>query len=231
MNQISFQSVYETTVARGQFKLGERAMTPDGRMWVYAKANVTLGNGLVAIPEPATAVTDVISSGVDNQGRIVFITDNSTWTTGQFEDAVGIVSGGTGIGQTFKIRTNSATTLTLYPETALTTALSATSDLIIRTMAEVDPSAVTSKLQSAVGVAQTAFAANDFGWLITNGDGRVVAGNTLVVGAGFTTGDDTIGQVIASLVGENVLTAQPLGIALAANTAVDTGTLVRFTIR
>lgn len=232
MNIISFQNVYQTITQRGEFKLGERASTPDGREWVFVKADTALANGSVAVPDGVTAV-DAFSSSTDNQGRIVYLTSaNASWTVGQFEDAIGVVDDGTGVGQTFKIKTNSATTLTLYPETALTTALAvADSDITIRSMAIVDKAAVTSKLQSAVGSSQVAFAAADYGWLLTNGDGRVLAGNTLVIGAGFTTGDDTTGQVIASVITEAPLTAQNLGFALVANAGVDQGALVRFIVR
>lgn len=232
MNQISFQNAYQTITQRGQFKLGERAMTPDGREWVFVKADTALANGSVAVPDAVTAV-DAFSSSTDSQGRIVYLTSaNANWTIGQFEDAIGVVDDGTGVGQTFKIKTNSATTLTLYPETALTTALSsADSDITIRTMAIVDKAAITSKLQSAVGASQVAFAAADYGWLLTEGDGRVLAGEVLVVGGGFTTGDDTTGQVIKNIATESAITAQILGFALVANAAADQGTLVRFQVR
>jgi hypothetical protein len=230
MNTISFQSVYNTTAARGSFKLGERAQTADGRQWVYAQASATLATSLIAVPNAVTTITDIVSTSNDSQGRTVYITDNSSWTTGQFEDAIGVVSGGTGVGQTFKIRTNSATVLTLYPETPITTALDTTSDLSIRTMSIVTPAAVTSKLQSVVGAAQTAFATSDYGWLLTNGDGRAVAGGTLVVGAGFTSGAGTAGQVIPNVATESSITAQTLGFALVAATSGQ-GALVRYIVR
>lgn len=232
MNQITFQSVYQTSATSAPFALGQRGQTPDGREWVFVKANSSLAKGSVAVPDGVTAV-DNVSSSADALGRIVYITKSAAgWTSGQFQDAIGVVDDGTGVGQTFKISGNSTDTLTLYPETALATALSVVdSDITIRTMSEVDKAAVTSKLQSAVGAAQVAFAQGDYGWLLTNGDGVVLAGNTLVLGAGFTTGDDTTGQVIASIITEGPLTAQNLGIALVANAGVDQGTLVRFFIR
>ncbi len=232
MNQISFQSVYQTITAEGEFKLGQRAMTPDGREWVFVKADSILAKGSVAVPDAVTA-TDNFSSSTDNQNRIVYLTSaNAAYTVGKFQDAIGVVDDGTGVGQTFKIRTNSATTLTLYPETALSTALAvADSDITIRTMSLVDKAAVTSKIQSAVGSSQVAFAANDFGWLLTDGDGVVLAGEVLVVGGGFTTGDDTTGQVIKNVATESSITAQTLGFALVANAAADQGTLVRFIVR
>lgn len=231
MNQISFQSVNQTTTTP-LFKKGERASTPDGREWVYVKANTALAKGSVAVPDGVTAV-DLCSSSTDAQGRIVFITKASAgWTAGAFADGWVVVDDGTGVGQAGRIKDNTADTLELYPEFAFATALAvADSDITIRTMAEVDKAAVTSKLQSAVGIAQTAFAASDYGWLLTNGEGSVLAGAALVVGAGFTTGDDTTGQVIASVITEAPLTAQSLGIALVANAAADQLALVRVNIR
>ena len=232
MNTISFQNVYNTTTARGEFKLGQRASTPDGREWQFIKANTAIANSLIAVPNAVTSA-DLWSSSTDNQGRIVYLTRAaSTMTTGEFEDGIGVVDDGTGRGQTFKIKTNNATTLTLYPETALTTALSVSdSDLTLMTMSECDPAAVTSKVQMAQGAVQVSFAASDYGWILTNGDGRCIAGSTLVVGAGFTTGDDTVGQVIVGVTATGPYDAQNLGYAIVANAAADIGALVRYNIR
>lgn len=232
MNQISFQSVYSTTTARGEFKLGQRAVTPDGREWQFIKANTAIANSLVAVPDAVTSA-DLWSSSTDNQGRIVYITRAaSTMTTGAFEDAIGVVDDGTGKGQTFKVRTNNATTLTLYPETALGTALSvADSDITIMTMSECDPAAITSKIQMAQGAAQVSFAASDFGWILTNGAGRCIAGNTLQVGRSFSTGDDTVGQVIVGVTATGDFDYQSLGYAIVANAAVDMGALVQYNVR
>lgn len=232
MNQISFQNVYQSSTNRGTFKLGQRAVTPDGREWQFVQAQAAVANSLIAVPDAVTSA-DLFSSSTDNQGRIVYLTRAaSTMTTGQFEDGIGVVDDGTGRGQTFKIRTNNATTFTLYPETALTIALAvADSDLTVMTMSYVDPAAVTSKLQMAQGAPQVSLSAADYGWVLTNGDGRAIAGNTLVVGAGFTTGDDTAGQVVVSVITEAPLTAQNLGYAIVANAAADIGALVRYIVR
>lgn len=232
MNPITFQNVYQTITQRGEFKLGQRASTPDGREWQFVKFNTASLVSLVCVPDAVTSA-DLWSSSTDNQGRIVYLTRAaSTMTVGAFEDAIGVVDDGTGKGQTFKIKTNSATTLTLYPETALTTALAvADSDLTIMTMSEVDPAAVTSTVQMAQGANQVAASAGDYGWLLTNGDGRCIAGNTLVVGAGFTTGDDTAGQVIVGVTAKGPYDAQNLGYAIVANSAADMGALVRYFIR
>lgn len=232
MNKISFQSVYQTITGRGEFKLGERAMTPDGREWQFIKANTAIATGLVAVPN-GVASADTWSSSTDNQGRIVYLIDSgSSFTIGAYEDGIGIVDDGTGKGQTFKIKTNNATTLTLYPESALGTALDvADSDVTIMTMSECDPAAVTSMVQMAQGGAQVSFSASDYGWILTNGDGRVITGETLVVGKGFATGDDTVGQVVTLATTEGPFDAQNLGYAIVANAAADMGALVRYFVR
>lgn len=233
MNTISFQNVYQTITARGEFKLGQRASTPDGREWTFVKASGAIANSLIAIPNTVTSA-DLWSSSTDNQGRIVYLSRAaSTMTTGAFEDGIGVVDDGTGRGQTFKIKTNNATTLTLYPETALTTALAvADSDLTFIGMSDVIVAAVTSKIQMAQGAVQCSFASGDYGWVLSNGDGRVIPGDTLIVGAGFTTGDDTAGQVIviADATG-TPKDSQNLGFAIVANAAADVGTLVRLNVR
>ncbi len=232
MNQISFQNVYQTITERGEFKLGQRSETPDGREWVFVNAAGAIGKNLIAIPNTVTTLTTVASS-TDNQGRIVYLTDSdSSLTVGAFNDGIGLVNTGTGSGQGFKIRTNNATTVTLYPETALATALSVSdSGIALLTPSRVIIAAVTSKVQQAVGATQVAFASGDYGWLLTEGDGTVVAGEVLVVGGGFTTGDNTAGEVQKNVATESSITAQSLGFAQVANSGADLGALVRFEIR
>lgn len=231
-NQIAFQDVYQTITSRGEFKLGQRASTPDGREWVFVKAEGAIATGLIAIPNTVSSA-DLFSSATDSQGRIVYLTRAaSSMTTGAYEDNIGYVDDGTGRGQTFKIRTNNATTFTLYPETALGTALSVSdSDLTWIGMSNVIIAAVTSTVQMAQGAVQVSFSSGDYGWVLTNGDGRAIPGNTLVVGKGFSTGDDTAGQVIVSVTAEGPFNAQNLGWAIVANAAADVGTLVRFNVR
>lgn len=231
MNQITFQDVYQTTTAAGQFQLGQRAMTADGREWQFVKAQSTLATSLVAVPD-AVASSDLYSSSTDSQGRIVYLTRAANaLTIGQYENGVGVVDEGTGVGQVFKIRTNDATTFTLFPDTALTTALAvADSDLTYISMSYVDPAAITSKKQMAQGIAQASFAAADFGWLLTNGTGRVIAGEALAVAAGFTTGDNTAGQVIKAVTAEGPFDAQNLGYAIVAG-AIDGGHLIMAIVR
>lgn len=231
MNEISFQSVYQTTTAQGQFSIGQRAVTPDGREWLYVKANTALAKGSVAVPVAVTAV-DQVSSSTDALGRIVYITKASAgWTVGAFAGSNVVVDDGTGVGQQAKVIDNTTDTLILAPENALTTALSSTdSDITIFSNAVVEKAAVTDKVQRAVGIAQVAFAASDYGWVLSKGIGSVLAGEVLVVGKSFVTGDDTTGQVIKGTTAKGDFDEQSLGIALVANAAADQLTLVRANI-
>lgn len=232
MNTISFQNVYQTITSAGEFKLGQRAATPDGRTWTFVKAAGVIGKNLIAIPNTVTTAT-TLSSSTDQQSRIVYLTDtDSSWTVGQFEDAIGLVNTGTGTGQGFKVRTNSATVLTLYPETALGTALAVGSSGVgIQTMANVLVAAVTSKIQMTVGATQVAFASGDYGWLLTNGDGTVVAGEALTIGGSFVSGAATAGEVLKGTTAKGSFDEQGLGYCIIANSGADLGALARFAIR
>lgn len=232
MNTITFQDVYQTITARGEFRLGQRAMTPDGREWQFVKNNSTIANGNIVIPNTVSSA-DLWSSSTDNQGRIVYLTRAANaLTVGAYEDAIGVVDDGTGVGQTFKIKTNNATTLTLYPENALSTALSVSdSDLTWIGMSNVIISAITSTVQMTQGAFQCAASSGDYGWILTDGDGRAVAGEVLVVGKGFVSGDDTAGQVIKATTAKGAFDEQNLGYCIVANAGADQGTLVRYFVR
>lgn len=227
MNQISFQNVYQTTTAP-PVAIGQRAMTPDGREWTFVQASTGgLAKGSIAVPVAVTAVDNVTSS-TDAMGRIVYITKASAgWTNGAFTGGNVVVDDGTGVGQQAKIIGNTTDTLQLAPENALTTALSAVdSDITITQVNTVVKALVTSKLQNATGIAQVAFAASDFGWVLTKGVGSVLAGTTFVVGSDFTTGDDTAGQAIVGVATNGQFDAQSLGRCLVANSAADILALV-----
>lgn len=223
MNQITFQSARQTTTAQGQFTIGQQAQTPDGSEWVYVQAVGALAKGSVAVPTAVTAV-DNVSSSADVLGRIVYITKASAgWTAGAYANCYVVVDDGTGVGQMARICDNTADTLQLYPEYALSTALSVSdSDITITKPFLVEKSAVTSKLQNAVGIAQVAFSANDYGWLLTRGYGSVLAGESLTpTGSNFVTGDDTTGQVVKGTTAKGPYDEQSLGRVMVVNAAAD----------
>lgn len=230
MNQISFQSVYQTSTAPS-FAVGQRGQTPDGREWVYVKASAAVSANQVVVPAATTSVGTTISSSTDALGRIVYITKASAgWTVGAFADGVVHIDGGTGSGQVAKIKTNTTDTLELYPENALSTALSTDSTMEIWTQFLVRKAVITSKLQNATGVAQVAFASGDYGWVLTRGIGAVVAGEVLTAGASFVTGDDTAGEVIKGTTAKGTFDEQTIGICINPNSGADLAALVFVTL-
>lgn len=229
--EITFQQTRQTTTAAGQIGLGTVGVLPDGREFVYVKANSALAAGSVAVPVAQTAV-DECSSSTDSQGRIVYITKASAgWTAGAFAEGWVVVDDGTGVGQAGKILTNTSDTLQLYPEFAFSTALSATdSDITINQPYLVEKSAITDKAQQAKGVAQIAFAAADYGWIQKFGPGIVLAGEVLTKDLSFVTGDDTTGQVLKGTTAKGAFDEQALGYCVTANAGADQKTMVFFTI-
>jgi hypothetical protein len=226
MNQITFQNVKDSSTS-ANFNIGQRAMTPDGREWVYVKAAEAISANQAVVPDAVVAV-DTVSSSADGLGRIVYITEASAgWTVGQFAEGWVYVDAGTGVGQAGRIKTNTTDTLELYPEFALATALSVVdSDITIREPFHVDKAAVTSTIQGCVGIAQIAIASASYGWVLTRGVGTVLAGESLIVGSNFTTGDDTEGSVIKGVTAEGAFDGQSLGYCLVANASADTPALV-----
>lgn len=230
MRDITFQDVLQTTTNQ-QFLLGEVGKTPDGRVFRYVKANEALSLGHVAVPVATTDV-DTVSSSTNAAGQIVYITEASAgWTVGAYEDGWVHVNDGTGEGQVAKIKTNTTDTLILYPEFALSTALAvADSDIIITRPFLAEKAAITDKTQNAIGGAQVAFAANDYGWVLAKGRGVVIAGEALTVGQSCVTGDDTEGEVVKGTTAKGDFDEQTIGIVVSANTAADKGALIDYTI-
>lgn len=231
-NEITFQNVYQTQQLSTDFKLGQRGSTPDGREWVYVNAIGAIGKNLLAIPNTVTSVSTTLSSASDNQGRTVYINSaSSSFTSGAFQDGVGLINAGTGTGQSFKIKTNTATQVQLYPETALTTALDGTSNMALLTPAAVIVSAITSKIQQTVGATQVSFALGDYGWLLTEGDGGIISNSTLTVGTNFTSGGSTAGYALLGVTTNGPFDAQNLGMTMIANSGSGVAALGRFLIR
>lgn len=227
MLNISFQNVKQTTTAQGQIALGSLATTPDGASWIYVKASAAIAAGNAVIPAAEVQV-ETVSSSANNLGQIVYITEASAgWTVGAYADYYGIVDDGTGVGQVFKVMDNTADTLILYPSYALGTALAvATSDITLVAPNFVRKSLITDKAQQATGISQIAFASGEFGWVLKQGTGGVIAGEVLTADLSFVTGDDTAGQVLKGTTAKGAFDEQYLGYCRVANAGVDQTTLV-----
>lgn len=227
MRQITFQNVLEASTIQ-EADLGARATTPDGRQWVYVEANEAISLGHIVTRTANTAV-DTLSSSQNSASQNVFITEGSAgWTVGQFQNAYGLVDDGTGSGQFFKIKDNTADTLELYPEYALSTALDVSdSDVTIVRPHLAEKSAITTLNQVLIGVAQVAIANNSFGWVLERGVGIVINGATdPVANEQLTPGDDTEGQAITIANGETPDDISTVGRTLVVNANNDEGVMV-----
>lgn len=226
MNQITFQNVYQPSTS-ANFNIGQRGTTPDGRDWVYVKASSAVAKNAAVVPAAVTSVGTTITSSANNLGQIVYITKASAgWTAGQFANGWVLINAGTGTGQSAKVIGNTSDTLQLAPETALATALSTDSTMVVSTQWLVVPSLITSKIQNASGIAQVAFNQNDYGWVLTRGIGGVLAGEVLVVGGSFVTGATTAGEVLKGTTAKGAFDEQALGSVITANSGADVAALV-----
>jgi len=226
MRQITFQKVLQTdTVPFAE--LGDRAQTPDGRLWVYVKANeaLVLHN---ALTRTANSDQDTLSSSTDGDGDEIFITQSgASFTAGEFEKAYGLIDAGTGSGQFFKIRTNNATQLTLFKDYALTTSLAvADSDAVIARPHLAEKTAITTLHQVPVGIAQVAFSANEYGWALERGMGAVLAGTALTANELTTPGDDTEGTLTNIGTDESMEDVSTFGRCVVANGTADESAMI-----
>ncbi len=217
MNQITFQAANQTSTG-ANFTVGQQGQTPNGNIYVYVQATNALAKGAVAIPTAATSVSNV-SSSTNNLNQIVYITKASAgWTNGQFSGDYVTVDTGTGVGQFARILDNTSDTLYLAGSGLGTALAVADSGIKITKLWHVSPAAITSKKQNAQGIAQVAFSALDFGWVLQKGVGQVAAGVSLTpIGSDFTTGDSTAGQVILGVATDGQFDAQSLGRVLVVN--------------
>jgi hypothetical protein len=225
--RISFQDVKQTTTSQGQTAPGQVAYTPDGATWIYVKASAAVAAGNAVIPAAEVQV-ETVSSSANNLGQKIYITEASAgWTVGAYAGAYGVVDDGTGAGQIFKVQDNTTDTLILYPSYALTTSLSvADSDITLSFPNVVRKSLITDKAQQTTGIAQVAFASGEYGWVLKQGTGGVIAGEVLTADLSFVTGDDTAGQVLKGTTAKGAFDEQYLGYCRVANAAADQTTLV-----
>lgn len=225
MNQITFQATGQTSTAAA-FQVGQLGQTPNGSTYRYVKAAGAISQYQTVIPNTVTTVT-LVSSSTNNLNQIVYITKAAAgWTNGQFAGDYLLVNTGTGTGQIARIMDNTSDTLYLYGSGLGTALAVADSGIAIYHQWNVIKSAVTSKVQNCCGIAQVAFASGDYGWVLQQGVGAVVAGEVLVIGKDFTTGAATAGEVIKGIATDGQFDAQSLGRCLVANSGADVAALV-----
>lgn len=227
MRLITFQQPQQTSTSQ-EARLGERAVTPDGRIWKYVyNKNSATAAGAIVIPDNSgvfqtTLAAGTLTASANAQGQVVFITySTGGLTIGALEDAWLYFYIGTGEGLLAKVKTNSATVIELYPQYALsaTTSIDSTTGAKTYHPAVVVPSAVTTQTQICTAISQIAFAAGTYGWMLERGYGTVL-GSSLVAGHGFGPGGATAGYALISTTAKGPYDQVYLGtIVLAANDA------------
>ncbi len=222
MRQITFQNVLSESVSP-LATLGEIAYTADGRKWRYIFANEALSKGHALTRTANVALTSIYSSNDANSYKVFLTKASAGWTVGAYQDAYGLIDGGTAEGQFFKVKDNSGDTLTIYEEyrlsTAVTVAGSDTGKLVLPYVAE--KVAVTTKNQIPIGVVQIAFTTQYYGWALCEGVGQVLPGAALTANSVCGPGDDTEGEVETYGNGSTIEDESSVGRVLVANSSAD----------
>jgi hypothetical protein len=175
--------------------LGTRMTLPDARVYRYVEnAGTNIAGGAVVQAAAGTAAhdQDLIVVAASAGDTTVTINTSGTYTKDQYKDGYMHINSGTGAGEVYRIKSNTAVSgatgmvLTLDEEDGLATALEAGSsncevglstnpykDVII------SPTTVSNV---AVGVAPTLLTADYYGWIQTWGPAAVLANAAGVIG-------------------------------------------------
>lgn len=230
MKNITFQSVFDTPTVK-MANMNEHGQTPDGRIWEYLYATEAITKHMV-VSNPANTTVTTVSSASNGDSQVVFITEASAgWTVGAYQDHWVAVNTGTGTGQIAKIKDNTADTLELYTNYALSTALAvATSGIAIRHEPDAEKVPITTLVTPLKGVAQVSFASGDYGWFLKRGIGGVLAGEAITINVTCGPGDDTEGTVEICDTTQGLFDTAVVGRCLVANSAADLAALVDINI-
>ena len=185
----------KTETSSQKHVLGSRMTLPDGRVYRYVEtAGSNIAGGAVVQAAAGTAAhdQDLIVVAASAGATTVTINTSGTYTKDQYKDGYMHINSGTGAGEVYRIKSNTAVSgatgmvLTLDEEDGLATALTAGAsncevglstnpykDVII------SPTTVTNV---AVGVAPTLLTADYYGWIQTWGPAAVLANAAGVLG-------------------------------------------------
>jgi len=185
----------KTETSSQKHVLGSRMVLPDGRVYRYVEtAGTDIAGGAVVQAAAGTAAhdQDLVVVAVSAGSTTVTINTSGTYTKDQYKDGYMHINSGTGAGEIYRIKSNTAVSsatgmvLTLDEEDGLATALTAGAgncevglstnpykDVII------SPTTVSNV---AVGVAPTLLTADYYGWIQTWGPAAVLANAAGVIG-------------------------------------------------
>ena len=194
-NEIYGKYGWEKMETSGQkHQLGTRMILPDGRVFRYAEIGAAdiAGGAVVQAPAGVGAHDqDLTVAAVSAGSTTVTLSGTLTITKDQYKDGYMHINSGTGAGEVYRIKSNTAvsssnTVLTLDEEDGLATALTAGAGncevgLSYNPYSNVIISP-TSVSNVAVGVAPTLLTQDYYGWVQTWGPAAVLANAAGVLG-------------------------------------------------
>lgn len=232
MRDLTFQSVFDTPTVM-MANLNAIAQTPDGRIWTYLKATEIISQYCVT-ERPAQTDADLVATSQNGKGQNVFVYySTGGWTVGAYQDHWMVVNAGTNEGQLAKIKDNTADTLELYEDYALATALTvaASDDIEIVHMPAAELMDTSGTVEAVNGVAQVAFAADDYGWFLIKGIGGIMIGDTAgEINEPLVPGDNTAGYANGCGDDVDVEDKTIIGVCLVPNTTADKATVAMINI-
>lgn len=183
------QGIYEESETQ-KLTIGMRMALGDGRVFHYAKFGGTLTAGQVAIAAAHTAAHHCLVTALNPIGTRTYTVTLATTaaTANMYKDGTLMVIAGTGIGQTYKIKSNPAQAtvtgtlaLELYDQLVIATAAAdSKTDLVPNLFNGVTQDANEERLH--LGAPLIAGTSGYFGWLQTWGLCAVLAGDTAAAG-------------------------------------------------
>ena len=175
--------------------LGTRMILPDGRVYRYSEVGAAdIAGGAVVQAPAGTAADDQdkLVAAVSAGSTTVTLSQSLTITKDKYKDGYMHINSGTGAGEVYRIKSNTAVSsatgcvLTLDEEDGLATALTAGASncevgLSVNPYSNViiSPTTVTNV---AIGVAPTLLTQEYFGWIQTWGPAAVLANAAGVIG-------------------------------------------------
>jgi hypothetical protein len=199
------QGVY-TSSSTQLHGIGEYVVTNDGRGYRYCKAGGTalvVGKIQQAKAEDTSNEQELTITNAAVDDTTIVTTDTVTLALNLLAGGFLIVSEGTlGVGQTYKLKGNTAATaavVTFNLDEPVRVATTGTAKVDVK----VNPYmsvivAPTSPTSAIVGAAQYAITASEFGWLQTRGVCAILAQGTVVVGDGLVPANTTTTGTVVS---------------------------------
>ncbi len=219
---------------RGPLPMGKQLILEDGRKFRFARVNtpvLVVGNVLAAATPLSTDASQACAVGVVGDRIITFTHGAATTVINMFAEGYANISLAPGSGQMYKIASHAALTnatagdiLNLAPGHALRVALTTTSDVtLVNNLYDGVIQQPATPLGGLAGIAITAIAAGDFGWVQTRGIASVLSAASTV--AGNNVGCLLTGGTVAAVAPLSAATQPVVGMAVVPEGSAEWGAI------